>query len=177
MGLGGRIVKKLLVCMALLGCSGAQEPETQAEPRAEAEPQVEAEPAAEPQETEMPTQAADHIVDDAGIRWRLRAEPARVSMAERDSVRLTIEATNTTDAQIDPERHRGQWLFQGEPHMGLMNWFGNGLRPMEWSGLPPGQTVTDAREPGEHLFEAPGEYEVAYARDGRRTAVRVTITE
>lgn len=166
---------RTLMCL-LLACSGTQEQESQPQPDPVAA-QSEAAEQAPPEETEMPSQAADHFVDDNGIRWALRAEPTTLSMGERESFRLTIEATNTTDAQIDPERHNGEWRFGGERHMGLTMWFGNGLRVTEWSGLPPGQTVTDARGAGEQLFEAPGEYEIAYARDGRQTAVRVTVTQ
>lgn len=173
-----------LIVLVVVGCSGTQaEPETQpeAESRAEAEPEAAAEMEPEmepeaPEETEMPMQGEDHFVDDDGVRWRLRAEPQSVTMAERDSVRLTIEATNTADAEIDPQRHLGEWRFQGERHMGLAMWFGNGVRVVAWNALPPGQTVTDARSVGEHLFEAPGTYEIAYARDGRRSTVRVVVT-
>lgn len=163
------------IIVLALACSGTQDAEPQPEPQPETEPLV-AEPEA-PEETEMPTQGDDFFVDEQGIRWKLRAEPTRTTMADRASVRLTIEATNTTDAEIDPQRHLGQWRFQGEQHMGLTMWFGNGLRVMEWNALPPAQTVTDARDVGEHLFEAPGTYEIAYARDGRTSTVRVTVTE
>lgn len=168
-------MSRLMIVLAFMACSGTQEAEPQPEPQPE-EPVMPTEPE-DPQETEMPSQGDEHFVDDRGIRWRLRAEPTSTTMADRASVRLTIEATNTTDAEIDPQRHLGQWRFQGEQHMGLTMWFGNGLRVMEWNALPPAQTVTDARDVGEHLFEAPGTYEIAYARDGRASTVRVTVTE
>ncbi len=124
-----------------------------------------------------PRRGPDHFVDAKDIRWRLVAAPAVLSMAARNTFRLTIEATNQGTSHVDPERHNGHWLFQGQPHMGLSMWFGNGLRAMEWSNLPPGETVTDARTPGEQLFDAPGEYEVAYAHGpGRAAIVRVEVT-
>ncbi len=124
----------------------------------------------------VPRSGPPEFVDSRSIRWRLRGEPTHLTMANRNSFRLTIEATNEGESEVDPQRHHGQWLFQGESHFGLSLWFGNGLRANEWSALPPGMTVTDSRTPGESLFEEPGEYEIAYAQGpGRIAIVRVVV--
>ena len=131
---------------------------------------------AEPAPAE-PLVSADARADAPDIRWRLLAEPAEVRFAERGTVRITIEATNAGKTTVDPEQHLGQWTLQGEPHMGLMLWFGNGRRVLEWFALPPGQTVTDTRTSGESLFEAPGTYTIAYIHPaGHVATAEVVVT-
>ena len=170
----------------LVACSGPAENQP-SESAIETETES---PTATPTATPTPAEAAPEtttpmnpaaneaggFVDDRGIRWRLTAEPAAFTMAERGTMRLTIEATNEGDAEVDPLRHQGQWLFQGAQHQGLSLWFGNGLRVQEWNALPPGRTVTDARGGGEQLFDAPGTYEISYARGSSRTTARVVVS-
>jgi hypothetical protein len=54
--------------------------------------------------------------------------------------------------------------------------FGNGGRVRDWGALAPGATVREARDMGESLFPAPGEYELAMRREGRVVAsLRVRV--
>ena len=120
-----------------------------------------------------PDPAAEPTKD---IEWVLSAAPETVTMSERDTLRLTIEVTNVGTATVDPKQHLGHFELDGVQHHGLQLWFGNGLRSMTWTELPPGETATDVRQVGEQLFNAPGEYVVGfrYGETLATTTVRVT---
>ena len=121
--------------------------------------------------------AAPSFVDDAHVRWRLEAQPARLSMRARRSFRLRIFATNEGETTVNPESGVGSYGLNGEPHLGLNLWFGNGTRVREWMALPPGRTVSDERsEIGADLFPAPGTYRITYTRGSQSALVRVVVT-
>jgi len=111
-----------------------------------------------------------------GITWAIEVSPARVSMAHRDKVRVTIRATNTTSAVRDPQRDPLDVLVDGKSSMELSMAFGNGGRERAWSAIPPGRTVEDARS-GMELVDAPGDHVIAIVHDGHelaRTVLHVT---
>ncbi len=165
-----------LLLVFVLACSGSTENRAASNATPEPDPEPTEVPVEDStEEAAEPSAETAGFVDERGIRWRLSAEPAEVTMADRATVRLTIEATNEGDAETDPQQHRGQWLLQGEMHHGLNLWFGNGVRPSAWHALPAGETVTDARVVGEQLFEAPGTYDIAFQIGEQRATARVVV--
>jgi len=98
-------------------------------------------------------------------------------MRSRQTFRLRIFATNEGQTTVDPQSGAGSYGLNGQPHMGLNMWFGNGVRVSEWMALPPGHTVSDERgEIGADLFPAPGTYRITYTRGAQTASVRVVVT-
>ncbi len=126
-------------------------------------------------EGESPGSATAELAKD--VTWALTATPRTVSMGQRDAVELTIEVTNVGSETVDPKQHLGRFELDGVAHMGLELWFGNGLRTMTWSALPPGETATDVRKVGEQLFEAPGEYVVGFRYGESVATATVLVTK
>jgi len=169
-----------VAALLLAACGSNQTPESASEDPP-AEPEV---AGAEPEVAlpdDEPSAAIDvatpNTIDESGVRWALEADPIALTMAERSRFTLRIIATNESAASVDPQQHLGEFRLDGAAHLGLNLWFGNGLRSNAWSDLPPGASVRDERRPGEHLFEAPGTYVIAYAHGRATTAVTVTVTE
>jgi hypothetical protein len=97
-------------------------------------------------------------------------------MAARESVMVTIRATNTTSAARDPERDPLDVLVDGKSSMELSLAFGNGGRGREWSSLAPGATAVDRRN-GMTIVDAPGDHTIAITHGGvelARTTLHVT---
>lgn len=121
--------------------------------------------------------------DDAGagawpIAWRLTAEPATatITMAQRRTFRIWMEARNVGGRVEDTRRDALEWLLNGQPSRTAAMAFGNGGREAAWGALPPGTTVREARDMGESLFPAPGSYELVVRRGGREVArLRVRV--
>lgn len=113
---------------------------------------------------------------ERGLAWWLEAEPADLTMDQRESFRLRLRVENTGPRVTPPEEHRGQWLVNAEPATGIDLAFSNGLREAAWSSLAPGDAASMERALGESLFEAPGYYEIRYRReDGTDAGVTVTV--
>ena len=127
--------------------------------------EVAEEPVPEWLEEEAPVRrlevSAESTDRDGDVRWQLVAEPSEVSMAERSRFVLYLRATNEGTETLDPELGRGTFFLDGIYNLDLNLWFDNGRRRAEWGALPPGETVSDQRTPGQ-LFEAPGSFTFAY---------------
>lgn len=113
---------------------------------------------------------------DGSVRWELSAEPTQLTMAQRGTWVIRIAATNVGTEPVNPDQHAGEFELDAQPHHGLNLWFGNGVRSSAWSDLPPGETVTDERTPGEQLFDAPGTYVLSYRHGSALTSVTVAVT-
>lgn len=121
---------------------------------------------------------ADAGVGASSVAWRLTSEPATatITMSQRRGFRLWMEARNAGPRTADTERDRVEWSLNGERSMMLDLAWGNGAREHAWYALPPGGHVREARDMGEHLFPAPGSYELAMRLDGRVVArLRVRV--
>lgn len=112
------------------------------------------------------------------IAWRLTSEPAAatITMAQRRSFRLWMEARNTGSRTVDTGRDQVEWFLNGQASMTADMAWGNGVRELTWSALPPGARVREARDMAEHLFPSPGSYELVMRLAGRDVArLRVQV--
>ena len=112
-----------------------------------------------------------------GIAWELVATPsATFPMAKRGDFELWIVAHNLGPGVQDTARDRLAYRVNGKESMMLAMAFGNGGREREWSALPPGKTLREARggstDPsfGQSLFPAPGDYHLTIEELGRLVA-------
>lgn len=182
----------LSLVLSLSGCgTTAAEPQAPTEPEPQPaheapneEPPAEAEVAAtEPAEAgaaevEPAELAADEpppAPNTEGLRWRITAHPARITMAQRGTFRLRRSVTNTAREPRDAMHSMAEFTMNGESSMELNMGFGNGARESIWSELPPGRTVFDEREMGESLFPAPGTYVIEMTVDGETSTVEVVV--
>lgn len=101
---------------------------------------------------------APQIATGAVLGWELLGSANPLTMSQRASFRLTVAVTNRGRGTADPGRDVLRFRVNGQDSMALDMAFGNGLRSTEWSRLPPGRRVTDARDMGETIFPRPGEY-------------------
>ena len=170
------------VCRALLaaalaaGC-GAGTPG--ADPTAPRPPPLEA-AAADLGETARPpapdaAAAKEAVPVPGGLVWELRAQPPRLTMAERDRFQLMVRVTNRGDRTVDPALHLAQFTVDGEPCMGCALAFGNGVMERGWAGLAPGQSVETGRGIGEILFERPGARVVELTHGSSRASVTIRV--
>jgi hypothetical protein len=124
-------------------------------------------------------------VDELGVRWRLEAAPALLTMAQLEQFQLTVRATNQGTSTVDPQ-HMGcgqgsnpclssSWRLNGGADFALGLAFGNGVREQRWSALPPGETVSDSRRMGESLFSAPGRYTITYQHGSATASAEVIV--
>jgi hypothetical protein len=107
------------------------------------------------------------------IQWAIFVEPATVTMAQRASVMVTIQATNTNVSARDPERDPLDFTVDGAPSQELSMAFGNGGREAAWSLIPPGHSAIDERT-GMTIVAAPGDHVLAIAHGGHELA-RTTL--
>lgn len=109
----------------------------------------------------------------------LRAEPTALTMAERHTFRLTLDAVNTGETTIDPELHLARLLVNGEESTAWGLAVGNGRRPATWTALPPGEAVSMTWGAlAESLFPRPGTYSLVLTLGERRApVVRVVVGE
>jgi hypothetical protein len=110
------------------------------------------------------------------IEWSLTTVPATatITMAQRRRFRLWLVARNVGASVADTQRDALEWTVNGQPSMALSMAFGNGVRENRWSALAPRDTVREARDMGESLFERPGVYIIALRAAGREAA-RITV--
>jgi len=95
------------------------------------------------------------------IEIQLLAHPTRLAMAERDSFRVGLTATNNSQDALDPHVYGARLYVDGERSPAFDLALGNGAIPAGWDVLPPGETTPVLEWPlGEALFEQPGEYEL-----------------
>jgi len=81
-------------------------------------------------------------------------------MAERESWRLDIGATNTGSAMSDTHRDALLLVVNGKESSNFrLNW-GNGHRDKRWAALPVGESLSEGRQLGKVLFPSPGHYAV-----------------
>ena len=187
-----RALSMLCLVVSLAGCNGStaetRAPTTAAEPSTVTADPVAPEPeAAELAEEEVaeaepvdeePTEdavAPEPPANIEGLRWTITAHPARLTMAQRARFRLRRSVTNTAREPRDAMRSMAEFTMNGESSMQLNMAFGNGARESIWSELPPGRTVFDEREMGEHLFPAPGTYVIDMTVDGETSTVEVVV--
>jgi hypothetical protein len=115
------------------------------------------------------------------VEIRLLAEPALLTMAERDRFRVGIVATNTSAAAVDPHLYAAQLLVNGERSTAFDLAIGNGVVPAKWDVLPAGETTPAVVYPlGEALFPEPGRYTLELVLDtapaGAGTTRTVVVT-
>jgi hypothetical protein len=100
------------------------------------------------------------------IEIQLLAHPTRLAMAERDSFRVGLTATNRSQDALDPNVYGARLLVDGERSPAFDLALGNGAIPAGWQLLAPGETTPVLEWPlGEALFEQPGEYELVLRLD------------
>ena len=128
----------------------------------------------EPAERESSPGPAAHAA--SGLRWALTASPNPVTMAGRAAFRLERRVTNEGASPADAMTPSASFTINGAPSMALDMAFGNGVRESRWAALAPGETVSDARDMGESLFPAPGDYVIAMTTDGVTVTVTVHVT-
>ena len=110
------------------------------------------------------------------ILLALRAEPASLTTATRDQLKLTLSARNVGMAIVDPELNRAQLTVNGRRSKAFALAVGNGRREDKWFALPPGDEVSMTWSTlGERLLSEPGEYTLALSLDERQ-AEPVTVT-
>ncbi|GLZ79252.1 hypothetical protein Afil01_40590 [Actinorhabdospora filicis] len=109
----------------------------------------------------------------------LRAEPAELTMPERHTFRLSLDALNPGDRTVDPRLHRARLLVNGHESTAWSLAVGNGRRPPEWTALPPGERVTMTWSAlAAALFPRPGTYDLVLTLDETETpAVRVVVRD
>jgi len=113
--------------------------------------------------------------EDRGVSWWLEATRPRPTMAERAETRLRLSARNDGTEAARPELAAGTWTVNGEPAPGLALAFSNGIQEPGWASLNPQETVSTERSI-ESLLEAPGVYEIRFAREDVADAgVRITV--
>jgi hypothetical protein len=96
------------------------------------------------------------------IEIRLLVAPTRLSMSERERVRIGLVATNTSDAAVDPHLYAARLLVNGTPSAAFDLALGNGVMPAKWDVLAAGDTTPVVEWPlGTALFTNPGEYVLA----------------
>jgi hypothetical protein len=105
------------------------------------------------------------------LTWHITLSDG-IRMGARSTTRLEISATNNSPGVVQPERDRLRLLVNGVPSRVFDLAFGNGVRVSEWSDLPAGRTVRDARMIVEALMPAPGEYRLVLEWDGHVVARR-----
>lgn len=128
-------------------------------------------------------QAQPRAPGDAGtaapsIAWRLTSEPAvaTITMGQRRTFRVWMEAHNVGPRTVDTQRDQVEWLLNGERSMTADMAWGNGVRVPTWYALPSGAHVREARDMAEHLFPSPGSYELVMRLAGRDVArLRVRV--
>jgi len=112
---------------------------------------------------------------DTAIELQLRAEPARLTVATRNRLQLSVTATNVGTEVIDPELHRAELRVNGKPSSAFGLAIGNGKRDPSWFALPPGESVSMTWSSlGDALFTDAGEYTLQLALDDRE-AEPVTV--
>jgi hypothetical protein len=107
------------------------------------------------------------------VAWTIAVTPSDFALADQASARITITATNTTRATLDPRRGQLVVLLDGASPMDLSMAYTNGARAKTWDALPPGQTVDDARV-GLRLFTRPGDHVFTLVQQGQEVA-RTTV--
>jgi len=111
--------------------------------------------------------AGGPTMNNDAIKLALSAEPLELSMADRRAFKLTVAATNQSEALADPRFDMTRLLVNNRPSMAWNLAVSNGVRPAAWSALPSGKTVSaDLTMLGEALFPAPGEYTLVLERNG-----------
>jgi hypothetical protein len=115
---------------------------------------------------------------DGDLEWSLAASATTITMAERASWELRTLATNRGTEPVDVlEAGFSSFTVNGEPSITLSMAFGNGISPVSWSELPPGETADPARSGfGEDLFPAPGDYEIVMTHGNALVGITIHVT-
>ena len=156
-------MRNAMLSFVLAACDGSTTP-----PPAKAQPAAKAEPIAkeEPVAKEDPPQTA-------GLAWTIETQPARVTKAQLEELRIRITVTNNGTAPADATRHPLHFTVDGEPSTSLSLAFGNGGRSAVWKALPPGESIHDDRV-GVSFVDVPGEHVIAIS-DGTTELARTTV--
>lgn len=166
-----------LLVLTLTGC-GAASPVAEAPEGTEAtvETAETAETSGETAETsaEGPRTEVEAEAAPSHLRWELIAEPTPLSMRHLDRFLLRVVATNEGAATESPLSHALSFTVNGESSMIADMAFMNGVSPMTWSALPPGESEQTERALGD-LFSAPGTYEISVTVEGVSHSVTVTV--
>jgi hypothetical protein len=102
------------------------------------------------------------------IHTQLSVEPASLTTATRDQLRLTLTAKNVGMEIVDPQLRSAQLTVNGRRSRAFSLAVGNGRRENKWYALVPGDSVSMTWSSlGESLFPEPGEYTLVLSHDGR----------
>jgi len=127
-----------------------------------------------PPASDAPT--PESAVASDGVRWQLVATPPQISMGERAAFRLTRQAHNEGQSQIDASTQTASFTINGASSSTLDDLFSHAERTPIWHAVPPGETVDDTLGVGEVIFERPGDYHVVMSIDGVRVGAMIRVT-
>lgn len=101
---------------------------------------------------------------------------AQLTMAERASFHVGLEAVNTSPRVVDPNLSSARLLVNDVPSPAWDLALGNGGRSPTWEALPPGEKVSADWPLGEALFPTPGSYRLRLVVGNLETTTVVVVT-
>lgn len=98
---------------------------------------------------------------DEGVNLEVKLSKLEFPLSELEKVEITVSGTNLSGDTLDPRFHALEMWIHDQPSMAWQLTIGNGLRPMKWYKLPPGESVELTWSTlAASLFPEPGKYPV-----------------
>lgn len=111
------------------------------------------------------------------ITVALSVEPNDLPIRDRESVVVTLTATNHGRRTVDPRLREARLLVNGRESKAWQLAVGNGRRPASWAALPSGESISMSWSSlGPSLFPEPGDYQLTLSlRDQRLSPVEIRV--